>query len=71
MLSEVGGGKHVQRHSGSSRGRSGVIRRPLFARHFEAEVTAVWPARHSTFETISGAQTRYDLVAGAEEESAA
>jgi len=38
-----------------------------FARHFEAEVTAVWPVQHSTFETIADAQTRYDLVAAAEE----
>ena len=38
-----------------------------FARHFEAEVTAVWPVQRSTFETIADAQTRYDLVAAAEE----
>ena len=45
-----------------------------FARHFDAEVTAVWPAQYP-FETIGDAQTRYDLVAAAkeqaEEESAA
>ena len=38
-----------------------------FARHFEAEVTAVWPVQRSTFETIADAQTRYDVVAGAAE----
>jgi len=46
-----------------------------FARHFEAEVTAVWPAQYSAFDAIAAAQTRYDLGdAGeeqAEEESAA
>jgi hypothetical protein len=40
-----------------------------FARHFEAEVTAVWPVQRPTFETIADAQTRYDLVAGAEEQA--
>ena len=45
-----------------------------FARHFDAEFMAVWPAQYP-FETIGDAQTRYDLVAAAkeqaEEESAA
>ena len=39
-----------------------------FARHFDAEVTAVWPAQYP-FETIGDAQTRYDLVAAAEEQA--
>jgi hypothetical protein len=39
-----------------------------FARYFDAEVTAVWPAQYP-FETIGDAQTRYDLVAAAEEQA--
>ncbi|MFZ0209817.1 MAG: hypothetical protein WAL59_27540 [Roseiarcus sp.] len=39
-----------------------------FARHFDAEVTAVWPAQYP-FETIGDAQTRYDLAAAAEEQA--
>jgi len=38
-----------------------------FARHFEAEVTAVWPAQYSAFDAIAAAQTRDDLVVGEEQ----
>ena len=39
-----------------------------FARHFEAEVTAVWPAQYSAFDAIAAAQTRDALViAGVEQ----
>jgi nucleotide-binding universal stress UspA family protein len=38
-----------------------------FARHFEAEVTAVWPAQYSAFDAVAAAQTRDDLVVGEEQ----
>src|SRR5271169_3756299 len=38
-----------------------------FARHFEAEVTAVWPAQYSAFDAIAAAQTRDGLVVGVEQ----